>query len=548
LRKSPAGLRPATLVRGMGSRGRTRAGLGSIEPWLIAVALHAACGPSLSAPAQGGAFAAFYATAPSPGLVQGDAAEPALERALREACAGQQLTPDGRLADLALALAHTSEQGTRPPSAELVGYHAHRLGLVEPTPHLWLGMAGDTAQLLPALREALARAAALEPLTHCGAAALRVPGGALLALALSRRQLELARPVPRALPAGAALELEGTLARGLDRASLAVNAPSGAVTQLALPRGRKLRHTLRLETRGEHTVELLAEGAAGVTVVALFPVAVGVAPARDVPPAVTAAAERDAESVARALEQLIARERARRGLPELALDARLSQVALLHSQDMSANHFVAHTSPSTGDATARVARAGLRPLVLLENIGRRYSAADLHAGLMESPGHRANIVSRDVDRLGLGVVAEQEGERVAFLATEVFARFAAPLDPRRAPRQLADAVTALRKQRKLAAARFDPALSERAQEAAERFAADPNVDQRALLDRATQGLKAPRGVKRALAALVLADEITQAAGSEELLDPQLVALGVGAAALAPASEHALVVVLLLGLQ
>jgi uncharacterized protein YkwD len=371
----------------------------------------------------------------------------------------------------------------------------------------------------------------------------------LLALVVSRRQLELARPLPRALPAGAELKLEGRLARGLDHATLAISAPSGAVTQLALPAGRAVRHVLRLEARGEHMVELLAEGAAGVTVVAMFPVAVGVAPLRDAPPTAGQAVERDAADVARALERLIARERERRGLAPLSLDPQLSQVALLHSQDMSAHHFVAHTSPTTGDATARVARAGLRPLVLLENIGRRYSAADLHAGLMESPGHRANIVSPDVDRLGLGVIAEQEGERVAFLATELFARFAAPLDARLAPRQLVEAVAGRRKPRKLAAPRLDAQLSKAAQGAAERFAENPRVDQRALLAQTTRALKTPpRGVGGVLAALVLAGEIAQAAEAEELLDPRLVALGVGVAPLAPDAEHGLVVVLLLGLK
>lgn len=186
--------------------------------------------------------------------------------------------------------------------------------------------------------------------------------------------------------------------------------------------------------------------------------------------------------------------------------------------------------------------------MLLENIGRRYSAEDLHAGLMESPGHRANIVSPDVNRLGLGVVAEQEGEHVAFLATELFARFAAPLDLQRAPRQLADAVAARRKQRRLAPPGLDPALSKAAQGAAERFAADPRLDQRALLDRTTRALKAPRGVTRVLAALVQAEEIPQAAETDELLDPRLVALGVGVAPLGAEAEHALVVVLLLGLK
>ncbi len=513
------------------------------------LALHWSCAPgSRALHAEGGQFAAYYATSSSPGVLTGDAADRELSRALEDACAAGGLAPDGRLAELARVLAEATQEGRLTPTAELVGHHAHRLGLVEPTPHIWMGSASTSSEVVPALREAVSRVGHVERLTHCGGAALAVQGGLLVAVAVSRRLVTL-EPVPRVLPSGGELSLRGTLARGFDRASLAVTGPSGGVTQLSLPAGRGIRHALRLKERGEHMLELLAEGASGVTVVAMFPVAVGVEPNTRAPSLTRQVAERDPESVAKALAELIARERKQRGLTPLKLDPRLSQVALLHSQDMLAQHFVAHTSPTTGDAPARVARAGLRPLVLLENIGRRYSAADLHAGLMESPGHRANILNPDVDVLGLGVVSEPEGERVAFLATELFARFAAPFDPERAPRQLADAVAVRRKQRKLAAVRLDAALSRAAQQSAEHFAAQPNVGQHALLDQTTRSLKSPpRGVDAVVAALVLAEEVAQVADAEQLLDPRAVALGIGVAALAPDAEHGLVVVLLVGLR
>ncbi len=370
--------------------------------------------------------ASAYDTEPAPDPLRGDAADARLAAALERGCKAAALTRDGRLADLAYAVARDSEGARHPPSYALVSFHARRAGLAEPTPQVWLAAGPDTGALATALEQAIRDAAKASRLTHCGAAAVHDPDGVVIALALSTRVFSLREPLPRQVEPGSSIRFAAELARGFHSPTLAVTAPSGAVTRSPLGVDPEFTHELRTAQAGEYTVELLANGPEGLTVVAMFPVAVGVpietrAPAGDNEPA-----ELDAAEVERKLSALIAHERAERNLPPLRIDARLSRIALAHSEDMVQHGFIAHTSKLTGDATSRVRRASLDAYIVLENIGRGYSASELHRGLMESPGHRGNILHPEARELGIGVVAEREGERLAFIATELFTQLARP--------------------------------------------------------------------------------------------------------------------------
>jgi uncharacterized protein YkwD len=117
---------------------------------------------------------------------------------------------------------------------------------------------------------------------------------------------------------------------------------------------------------------------------------------------------------------LVNRDRAAAGLPALTVDARLAEVARAHSDDMSEHDFVAHISPSTGSAVERVARVGLAPALLLENVGRAYSADDAESGFMASPGHRGNILDRRARFIGIGVaVGRETAGSVPLLVTQL---------------------------------------------------------------------------------------------------------------------------------
>ncbi|MDN3024343.1 CAP domain-containing protein [Streptomyces sp. S.PB5] len=96
-------------------------------------------------------------------------------------------------------------------------------------------------------------------------------------------------------------------------------------------------------------------------------------------------------------------ERARHGLPPLAVDPHLTTAAQAHSADMIARSFYSHTSPDGSRPWDRAAAAGARRRSIGENIacGQR-SAAEVVEGWMNSPGHRANILKPDFTHIGIG--------------------------------------------------------------------------------------------------------------------------------------------------
>src|SRR3954465_11899568 len=93
----------------------------------------------------------------------------------------------------------------------------------------------------------------------------------------------------------------------------------------------------------------------------------------------------------------------------------------------------AHISPTTGSAADRVRAAKIKTAVVLENVARAYGVSEAHEGLMNSPGHRANIMSGIATHIGIGVVFGEEvsGRREMFI-TQVFTRVPPRVDPAKA--------------------------------------------------------------------------------------------------------------------
>ncbi|MFF7558122.1 CAP domain-containing protein [Streptomyces olivaceus] len=112
------------------------------------------------------------------------------------------------------------------------------------------------------------------------------------------------------------------------------------------------------------------------------------------------------------------RERAGAGLPALAPDDRLARAAQAHSADMVARDFYSHTDPDGGRPWDRAAAAGSSRRTVGENIacGQR-SPAEVVEGWMNSPGHRANILTSDFTHLGVGLAG---GGRAGTYWTQLF--------------------------------------------------------------------------------------------------------------------------------
>ncbi|HET7034192.1 MAG TPA: CvpA family protein [Thermomicrobiaceae bacterium] len=110
--------------------------------------------------------------------------------------------------------------------------------------------------------------------------------------------------------------------------------------------------------------------------------------------------------------ELLNDARASDGLQPLAPDQRLQSVARAHSEEMLKLGYFAHNSPVSGSPSDRLQAAGIAFQVAGENLAYAPTVEIAHRGLMNSPGHRANILSPDFTRVGIGVIVAPNGERM----------------------------------------------------------------------------------------------------------------------------------------
>jgi uncharacterized YkwD family protein len=107
---------------------------------------------------------------------------------------------------------------------------------------------------------------------------------------------------------------------------------------------------------------------------------------------------------------LVNKERAARGLAPLATSTKLSSVARVKSQDMIDNKYFSHTSPVYGSPFKMMERFGLRFSAAGENIAYgQKTAGEVVNGWMNSPGHRANILSNAFTHIGVGAAKMSNG-------------------------------------------------------------------------------------------------------------------------------------------
>lgn len=93
------------------------------------------------------------------------------------------------------------------------------------------------------------------------------------------------------------------------------------------------------------------------------------------------------------------------GVGRLEWDAALAKAALAHCRRMAEEGPIAHRYGGEPDVAGRAALAGAHFSVIEENVAVGPSAPQIHEEWMHSPGHRANLLSPQVDHVGVAVVA-----------------------------------------------------------------------------------------------------------------------------------------------
>lgn len=114
---------------------------------------------------------------------------------------------------------------------------------------------------------------------------------------------------------------------------------------------------------------------------------------------------------------LVNSERVSRGLKPLVLDTGLRSIARVYSEDMFKKGYFSHYSPEGLSVADRMTQAGIDFLVVGENLAYAPDVAAAHKGLMNSEGHRANILSTDYGKIGIGVI---DGGVYEEMFTQVF--------------------------------------------------------------------------------------------------------------------------------
>lgn len=115
---------------------------------------------------------------------------------------------------------------------------------------------------------------------------------------------------------------------------------------------------------------------------------------------------------------LVNRERLEHGLGPLRPDPTLREIARSHSRDMLQRGYFAHVGLDGDTPVDRMRFGGARFQAAGENLALAPTVELAHNGLMNSPGHRANILNGSFGRVGIGIA---DGGLHGKMVTQTFA-------------------------------------------------------------------------------------------------------------------------------
>ncbi len=114
---------------------------------------------------------------------------------------------------------------------------------------------------------------------------------------------------------------------------------------------------------------------------------------------------------------LVNMERQKQGVASLLWSEKLAEVGRNHSKDMFARGYFSHFSPEQKDVGDRLADADISYEYAGENLALAPDLNRAHTGLMNSPGHKRNILDPAFKKIGIGVI---DGGVYGELFTQVF--------------------------------------------------------------------------------------------------------------------------------
>ncbi|OGQ77901.1 MAG: hypothetical protein A2289_19255 [Deltaproteobacteria bacterium RIFOXYA12_FULL_58_15] len=452
-----------------------------------------------------------------------DGQTPAIEMILAQ-LGNDAPTWDSRLA---AAVSDLAAFVSREPLAYgTIEFALHHHGIVEPTPHLLVMFTtrSDDVALAQVVAERLRDIIATSTYQWLGIGVADRQGSERVVIAAMQVSHLTLDPVPRSVPQGARVRLRGQVHVPYADPVVFVTRDSGEVVEVPVKRWGKGGFTAELSCDGDAIrLEVSAAANEGATVLANFPIYCGRVPPRQLQTQTVGAGDLgDLDAQESRLIGLINAERLRAGLSELQVDADVAAVARSYSEEMVRTGKVVHVSAISGAAYDRLKRAGIvRPLVQ-ENLARSSSVDEAHRSLMNSPGHRANILSAQATHVGVGVVSASDGVADDLLVTELFTLSPPRLDLAKAQQQLGKRLRAARR------LRADEALDRIAQKGAQEIAKRGAAEAKLLQD--PDMLKPVAGRYKGIRAMVVAvGDLSQIGPERVAADTTITHLGVGVA-------------------
>jgi len=122
--------------------------------------------------------------------------------------------------------------------------------------------------------------------------------------------------------------------------------------------------------------------------------------------------------IERAAHKLVNEYRKEHAVDGLSYDSEVAAIAREHSRNMARHSFFSHQDHAGNDVADRYEDAGYRYTRAGENIAKRHPTADESSqtiaaniidGLMESPGHRENILESSFSAEGIGIYQADDG-------------------------------------------------------------------------------------------------------------------------------------------
>lgn len=114
------------------------------------------------------------------------------------------------------------------------------------------------------------------------------------------------------------------------------------------------------------------------------------------------------------------KERQNNGIAPLSFNDKLTDAAMNKAQDMFSDNYWAHNSPTGKTPWFFIKSAGYKYVYAGENLARGFSTAhDVIKAWMESPDHRANMLSSNYSDVGFAVkIGELNGEETVLIVEE----------------------------------------------------------------------------------------------------------------------------------